>query len=163
MIVDSTLSWISDLKKKMRLSIVLHSRTRGHLKALCKGSTPARIMIRARALLMLHQGLSVPEVADIVGCSEPTVKRVRRRFMDHSWKRAVYDAPKPGRPRAVTSREEKELIALACCGPPAGAARWTIRLLAQRSGHSFNTVQRVLKEDGLKPWREKNVVCTDAG
>ena len=123
MILGSTLSWFSDLKERMRLSVVLQSRIKVHLKALCRGSTPARIMIRARALLMLHQGLSVPEVADIVGCSEPTVKRVRRRFLDYGWKKAVFDAPKPGRPRAVTRREEQELIAVACSRPPAQGDR----------------------------------------
>ena len=158
MILNSTSIWICDAREEMRLSIKLHLRIKAHLKSLCRGSTPARIMIRARGLLMLAEGLSVPEVADIVGCSEATVKRVRRRFLDEGWSRAVYDAPKPGRPRAITIREEQALIALACSRPPEGASRWTIRWLAERSGHSFNTVQRVLKEDGLKPWREKNVV-----
>ena len=34
----------------------------------------ARIMIRGRGLLMLAEGRSVPQVADIVDCSEATVK-----------------------------------------------------------------------------------------
>ena len=138
MILDSTPRRICDRREEMRWSIQLHSRTKAHLKGLCRGSTPARIMIRARSLLMLAERKRVGQVADIVGCSEATVKRVRRRFLDEGWKRAVYDAPKPGRPRAVTIREEQALIALACTRPPEGVARWTIRWLAERSGHSFN-------------------------
>lgn len=92
--------------------------------------------------------------------SEPTVKRVRRRFLDAGWEYATQDAPRPGRPKATEDRDERELIALACTTPPDGTARWTIRLLAKHSGHTFGVVQRILKEDGLKPWREKNVVCS---
>ena len=57
------------------------------------------------------------------------------------------------------------MIALACTDPPDGSARWTIRLLVKHCGKDigFGVVQRILKEDELKPWREKNVVRTDAG
>jgi transposase len=96
----------------------------------------------------------------MVGCGTATVKRVRRHYLEEGWERAVYDAPRPGRPKKLASREERELIALACSDPPEGEGRWTVRLLAKHSGKdiSRNIVQRVLKEDGLKPWREKNVV-----
>jgi hypothetical protein len=50
-------------------------------------------------------------------------------------------------------KRQAQLIALACSKPPAGRARWTIRLLAEQvverkiveSAH-FNTVARALKE-----------------
>ena len=49
--------------------------------------------------------------------------------------------------------KQAQLIALACSAPPAGHARWTIRLLAEHvvernivdSAH-FNTVARALKK-----------------
>ena len=115
-------------------------------------------MKRAQILLKLHEGYSVDEVADIVGSGTATVKRVRRKYLDEGWQRATGDAPRPGRPRRFSTREERELIALACTKPPDGASRWTIRLLAKHHGSSFKVVWRTLKEDGLKPWREKNVV-----
>lgn len=123
-----------------------------------RGSTPTRVSNRCKILLNLHRGFNVDESADRVGVSTATVKRVRRHYNVDGLQRAIYDAPKPGRPKQVKTKEEKELIALACTSPPPGYSRWTIRLLAQKSNRGYGTVQRILSEDGLKPWREKNVV-----
>jgi hypothetical protein len=73
--------------------------------------------------------------------------------------RAIYDAPRSGRPAKFSTKDDKDLIALACTAPPGERARWTIRLLASKTKRGYGTVQRVLEEDGLKPWRKKNVVC----
>lgn len=142
----------------------LHYQVRRKLAAKCGGATPARVAKRARVLLSLHEGYSVDETADRVGCGTATVKRVRRKFLDQGWQSAIEDAPRAGRPKKLVDKEERELIALACSDPPDGSARWTIRLLAKHFDKdvSRGTVQRVLKEDELKPWREKNVVCSDA-
>lgn len=148
-----------DLSGVMSLKICLHHTQIKKLEAFCRGSTPAREMIRARVLLLSHQGHSIEETSALVPCSTSTVTRVRRRFRDGGVDRALHDALRPGRAASVTTKEEKELIAKACSAPPDGSPRWTIRLLAKHSGHTFHTVQRVLKEDGIKPWREKNVVC----
>ena len=142
----------------MPLKVILHYQTVKKLKVLCRGATPARITKRARILLSLHDGYSVDESAEIAGAGTATVKRVRRRYLDEGWERAVADGARPGRPRKTNDREERELIALACTAAPDGHARWTIRLLAKHSGSSFRVVRRILREDGLKPWREKNVV-----
>lgn len=148
----------------MELRIRVHYRVREKLRKLCGGSTPARVAKRARILLFLHTGRTVAQVAEIAGAGTATVKRVRRRYLDQGWETAIGDAPRPGRPKKLKSREEKELIALACTDPPGNASRWTIRLLAKhfRKDVSVKIVHRVLKEDGLKPWREKNVVRSRA-
>jgi transposase len=147
----------------MKQRIWLHWRVRKTLRSKLGGKTPARIAKRARILLQLHEGKSITEVAEIVGCGTATVKRVRRHYREQGWERSIYDAPIPGRPRKLSAQGERALIALACTDPPRGEARWTIRLLVKHCGEDigFGVVQRILKEDGLKPWREKNVVCTD--
>ena len=111
---------------------------------------------------MLAERKRVGQVADIGGCSEATVKRVRRRFLDEGWKRAVYDAPKPGRPPAVTIREEQAFIALACSRPPDSAARWTIRWLAERSGHSFNPLVQPIGSTQYS-WFSRKMVLSRGG
>ena len=144
----------------MSLRIKLHYQTVKKLKALCRGATPARITKRARILLCLHDGYSVDEAAEATGAGTATVKRVRRRCVDAGWERAIADGPRPGRPKKRSDAEERKVIALACTSPPGGRDRWTIRLLVEHSGTPFGTVQRILSNDGLKPWREKNVVRT---
>jgi transposase len=149
----------------MGYTVRLHHRVRATLRKKLRGSTPVRVARRARILLKLHDGFSVDEVAEHVGCGTATVKRVRRHYLKDGWERAITDAARPGRPAKLSSKEEQELIALACTDPPDGSARWTIRLLVKHfpKDIGFGVVQRVLKEDELKPWREKNVVCSDAG
>ena len=142
----------------MSFQVKLHHRSVESLKALCGGQTPARIANRARVLLLLNEGFDVDEVADRSGVSTATVKRIRKRYLEEGWRIAVAEKPRPGRPKKFTTKEEKEIIALACSKAPDGCARWTVRLLADHTGVSYGTVQRVLSEDGLKPWREKNVV-----
>ena len=144
----------------MSNQVKLHYRVRERLAKMLRGSTPVRVAKRARVLLLLNRKYSVDEVADQVGCGTATVKRVRRHYLDEGWERAIYDAPRPGRPKKLSDKEERALIALACSDPPDGAARWTIRLLVKHCGKDigFGVVQRILKEDELKPWREKNVV-----
>ena len=41
-------------------------------------------------------------------------------------------AAAPARPRKLDGAAEARLVALACSAPPAGRARWTLRLLADR-------------------------------
>ena len=146
----------------MEQRVRIHYKVKPHLQRLLGWSTPSRVSKRARVLLLLSAGGRVEEVAERVGCGTATVNRVRRRYQELGWESAVYDAARPGRPKKLSDAEEKQLIAIACTDPPQGHARWTIRLLVAHSGvdASFGVVQQVLKRDGLKPWREKNVVCS---
>lgn len=123
-----------------------------------RGSTPTRVSLRCRILLLAHSGKSHEEIAQHLDCGSATAKRVRRHYREEGLERAIYDAPRSGRPAKHTTREDKELIALACSTPPDGHSRWTIRLLAAKTKRSYGSVRQVLQEDGLKPWREKNVV-----
>ena len=90
---------------------------------------------------------------------------IRDRVYESSgWERAVFDGTRPGRPRAFSNGESRELIAIACSEAPEGRSRWTIRLLMsefkRRTGKQacFGTVRRTLAAENKKPWLEKNVV-----
>jgi hypothetical protein len=45
---------------------------------------------------------------------------------------ALYDKPRPGAAPRFTGEVEAQLTMLACSQPPAGHARWTLRLLADQ-------------------------------
>ena len=66
--------------------------------------------------------------------------------------------------------EKQRIIAMVCSDPPAGRARWTVRLIAEqavkrklvpRAGRE--TIRVLLESHDFKPWREKNVVRSGAG
>ena len=62
--------------------------------------------------------------------------------------------------------QKQRIIAMVCSHPPAGCARWTVRLVAEEAVKrklvprvGRETIRVLLLHHGLKPWREKNVVC----
>lgn len=123
--------------------------------------------LRAHVLLQLNKGWTRERVAEATGASVPTVGRVKRRFLAEGLDAALYDRPRSGRRPKLSEFEKKKIIALACTEPPEGHSRWTIRLLAEHApvevDISREIVRLVLQEDGLKPWREKNVVRSRTG
>lgn len=122
---------------------------------------------RARILELLHAGERQCDVSEKTGAGIATVGRVRRRCLQEGVEAAVFGYRPGGGKRLLSSAEEAHVVALACSDPPDGVSRWTVRLLAcevvQRgyvSRVSRETIRLTLKHHGLKPWREKNVVCS---
>jgi len=102
------------------------------------GSAHARTIQHARILLLADEAdggsaWADEDVADALACGTATVARVRRRFVTEGLDEALRARKTaPGRPPKIDGVAEAHLIALACSEPPAGRARWTVRLLADR-------------------------------
>src|SRR6187549_536659 len=131
---------------------------------------PARRWRRIRILELLHQGRSLIDVAQAVGTYSREVRRVGWRFLEQGLAAALTDDPRPKPPKRLDTRQQAAIVALVCGPPPAGCARWTIRLTtaeAMRRGIVADvgreTVRQVLAHHALKPWREKNVVRARVG
>jgi hypothetical protein len=63
-----------------------------------------------------------------------TVWRTRQQLAEEGFE-AVLNRKKPSRPSVLPifdGEKEAKLIALACSEPPAGCARWTLRLLEKK-------------------------------
>jgi transposase len=136
----------------------LHAVTR-------KGKYGARVIRRARVLLGSDAGVSDATIAAVEQVASSTVQRIRERYHDSGLDRALFDAPRPGTPRALDDQQEAHLVAIACSDPPEGHTHWTIELLKERmiadgitDRVAVGTIHARLAERGLKPWREKNVV-----
>ena len=129
---------------------------RRQLRSLIRaGRAPARTLTHARILLKADQELSDEEIADGLEISTDTVSRVRQRFVQQGLAAALYRRSQPPRPdkRKLDGDGQAHLIALACSAPPAGHARWTLRLLAERfveleyaGSLSHETVRTALKK-----------------
>lgn len=94
-------------------------------------------------------------IADDLGVSHDTVRRIRRRFAEHGLDAALTDRPRPGAPPKLGGKLEAMVIALACTDAPRprGRDRQSVRLLARRAVGlevvetvSRETVRRVLKK-----------------
>jgi transposase len=128
------------------------------------GVHPASMIRRARVLLALDTSVgevaSAEAVAARVGVSGETLRLVAKRFAETGgdvWatvgrKEREY----PPVPSPVTGEVEARLIALACSAPPAGHARWSLRLLEKQVALieaipdlDHSTIGRVLKKRGF--------------
>ncbi len=145
--------------------VTLTEAERITLRALIsRGKGAARRLAHARVLLKADQGLTDETIVDDVEVSRPTVERVRRRFVEEGLAAAL-DPHRPETPRdhKIDGDVEAHLIALACSAPPAGAARWTLRLLADRlvelaylDDVSHETVRQALKKTNCSPGASSN-------
>jgi transposase len=72
------------------------------------------------------------EIASALLCSLPTLTNIRRKFVEGGLDNALYDRPRPGQKPKITGEIEAQLIMLACSTPPAGKARWTLQMLADK-------------------------------
>jgi hypothetical protein len=139
------------------LHIHLTDEQRKHLQDLItSGNAPARTQTRARILLLCDHSQGRPPTAQQIAaallCNKNTIGNVRRRFVAEGLPTALYDKPRPGQTPKITGEIEAHLIALCCSPPPAGKARWTLRLLAQQMvelGH-LDTISDVALMKRLK-------------
>ena len=120
----------------------------------------ARDVQRARIVLLSAQGLTGPEIADRVGCTEPTVVLWRRCFAEEGLA-GLDDRPRrPPPPTTVTEEVRDEILSVTLSRPPAelGITHWSSRMLANwlcRSGTavSHDSIIRLWRRFGIQPWR----------
>lgn len=101
------------------------------------GAHPAAM--RRRAAILLKADADGPfawtddEVAEHLEASRMTVMRVRQQFAAEGLDATLHRKRPTGRQyRKLDGAAEAELVAVACSDPPAGHARWTMKLLADR-------------------------------
>lgn len=112
-----------------------------------KGVHPARQITRAHILGALDRGIPDPQISAVLGVSRKVVWRTRSAYQERGVLYALEDVPRPGAPRKYQGAAEAEVAALASSPAPAGAKRWTIKLL----------VQEVRKRPGLAKINRESV------
>ena len=122
-------------------------------RIISRGKVSAREAARARVLLKADEGLTDEQVAGALDLGSATVGRIRQRFVEEGLEAALHDKARPGQARKLSGKQEAHVIALACSEPPAGHARWSLRLLAGKvvelglaESICHETVRQVLKK-----------------
>src|SRR3954447_5200200 len=114
-------------------------------------SLPARQVERARIVLLAADGLQDKQIAGELGISEDKATRWRKRFLSLGVSGLAKDAPRPGRPRTITSAKAEEIIAMTTQEKPEDATHWSTRTMAAAAGVSEASVRRIWHSHGLKP------------
>ena len=121
----------------MGRTVILTREQRGELEIYSgTGTRPAKALLRARALLLLDAGAWGPgwtlcRVSEAVGFSTRALKGLKARYFAVGIPAAVGRKPRETPPGAwlLKGPPGARLVALAHAEPPAGRARWTLRLL----------------------------------
>jgi putative transposase len=149
-----------------RLRVRLNKADRQKLAAVLSGGIePVRTVLRALALRHLDEGKPVSAVAAVVKLTAKTVRQIGWRYVAAGLEQALYDQPQPGAAPILENSQRQRIIAMVCSDPPAGRARWTVRLVAEEAVKrqlvprvGREAIRLLLLHHDLKPWREKNVV-----
>jgi transposase len=133
--------------------IAVNAADRAELERLQRApSTPAGLSRRARAVLLMTQGLSGVEIAERIGYTVVQISRIRRRFAEEGVA-GLRERPKSGRPPRISARKRAQIVALTLKPPGAGVTHWTTRDLARTTGVSHATVHRIWQAHALRPHR----------
>lgn len=115
-----------------KLELLLKRRDRVFVQGLLKeGEHHAREITRANILMALDRGVDDKTIVQVLSVERTTIWRTRKAYLDGGLKSALYDMPRPGRPMRYQTRQQAEIVALACSDPPEGRERWTLTLLTQ--------------------------------
>jgi transposase len=139
--------------------VALSPDARAELESLTRrGTASVRKLKRALVLLAADDGDKDEVIADKLRMSKGTVARIRQRFAEEGLAVALSERPRPGKAPLLDGPQEAHLLALACSPAPAGHAKWTVRLLADRlvqldlvEAVSHQTIWRALKRGTSNP------------
>ena len=142
-----------------RYVVRLNAEERRRLEAML-GKSSAQRLLKGRILLKADasedgEGWSDGRIIDALNTSVSMVYRVRKQWVEEGLEAVLSRKAqaRPSVPRIFDGEKEARLIALACSKPPAGYARWSLRLLESKvvefgivEAASDSTIQRTLKK-----------------
>ncbi|MBU1349353.1 IS630 family transposase [Patescibacteria group bacterium] len=134
------------ITEKERIELMRYSRGR---------STPARVVLRAKIVLLAAEGKKNKEIVAALKTDPQTVKRWRTRFAVRRLAGIVKDAPRGGRKPSVRERLASLIVKKTTQERPLDATHWSTRSLAVELGTNHTMIHRVWKAAGLKPHRVK--------
>jgi transposase len=128
---------------------ILRSWSRG-------GQTPARLMKRAKIILLAAQGERNETIAESLGIDRKQVSRWRRRFVRKRLAGIEKDLKRGGRKPSKREQVAPLIIETTTQTKPANATHWSVRTLGEKLGIDKSMVHRVWRASGLKPHLSKS-------
>ena len=145
---------IGGILMRIAPEIVLTQAERETLEQWARGrSTPARLVERARIMLLAAEGKENREIAAKTGFSRPTVGLWRTRFVSGRLPGIEKDAPRGGRRPTRANRMARLILERTTQAKPSNATHWSVRTMAKEAGVSPSMVHRVWRAHRLQPHR----------
>ncbi len=113
-----------------------------------------QLVLRSKSVLLADEGFQNKEIAQRLGVHRNSVDHWRQKFLVGRLTELRREAPRPGRPRTVTTPEmEKRVVDTVRLRKPLRGTRWSVRLLAEALGMEPTAVHRTLRKYRLQPHR----------
>lgn len=139
---------------RVAAQVILTDEQRAQLQAYARGrKTSARLVLRARIILLASEGKPDLEIARLLSVVPSTPARWRARLLRAGIAGLQQDARRPGRPRSITAETEARVIRQTTQSKPPHATHWSTRSMAAAVGISEASVRRIWHAHGLKPHR----------
>jgi transposase len=136
-----------------RTEIGLTRKDRSGLEAIVSdGNMAQKIVKRARVVLLTAEGMGVMAIMRETKLSKTSVWRWQDRFVEAGVAGLLKDkSKKPGK-QPIAEEIRRKVLETAVRRRPAHATHWSVRMLAAEiGGISHTSVQRILREHGLRP------------
>jgi len=115
------------------------------------GNSPQKHVWRARIVLLSAAGIGTMSIQRQTGKGKPAIWRWQARFMAEGVDGLLHDATRPaGKPPLPPATVER-VVEMTLAEPPSEATHWTCRAMAEASGISHRSVQRIWAAHGLQP------------
>ena len=136
------------------ISITLSRADRGRLEAIVRNhNAPQKHVWRAGIVLLSADGFGTVEIMRRTGTSKTCVWRWQERFAEEGFDGLLRDRTRPSRVPALPAEVAERVVALTLTDPPAETTHWTGAMMAEATGISVSSVQRIWRAHGLQPHR----------
>jgi transposase len=147
----------------MDREVKLSSADKEYLQGLLKkGRHSARMLKRARVLLLLSEGATAREIVFKADVGLSTIYQIWNRYLEVGKQvhKAIEEKPRSGQPPKLTDSLKAHITAIACSQPPAGKAHWSLQMIADKvmelgyvAHISTEAVRKYLKKSSSSPGR----------
>jgi transposase len=116
--------------------------------------TSQSLALRARIVVLCARGESNTDVASQLRVTKQTVGKWRSRFLERRLD-GLLDEPRPGTPRRLSDADVERVVAMTLESTPKDATHWSTRAMAEASGLSRSSIQRIWQAFALAPHRSE--------
>ncbi len=116
-------------------------------------NTAQKHVWRAEIVLLSVEGIGTNEILRRTGKSKTCVWRWQERFAEEGCDGLLRDKTRPPRIPPLGADVAERVVALTFTDPPVEATHWTGAMMAEQTGISVSSVQRIWRAHGLAPHR----------
>ena len=135
--------------------LALNASQKTELEGLVRsGSTPQKVALRCRLLLLAHDGVANQTIAQQLRLSRPTVLALRDAFAKDGLAAVTGIRKRKRRGTVLTPELEQKIIETTVKTRPGdGSTHWSVRMLASQLRVSRTIVHRVWQRHDVQPHR----------